>query len=78
MKMEDILDKKPIGCIMVRCNSPVPDEEDMQFGCCRWDGKSLISYDGDSYYLGEEIYKYTFDTGIDGIGLICWIHVDWE
>lgn len=78
MKVRDILTEKPIGCIMVRCNSPVSDEDDTLFGYCQWDGKELIPLDGDSYYLDEKISKYIFDTGIDGVDLIYWIHVDWE
>lgn len=78
MRVKDILTEKPISCIMVRCNSPVPEEEDTLFGYCRWDGKELISCDGECYYLDEKICKYTFDTGIDEVDLIYWIHFSWE
>lgn len=54
MRVRDILTEKPINCIMVRCNSPVPDEEDTLFGYCQWDGKELVSLNGDSYYLDEK------------------------
>lgn len=76
MKLRDILPKEPIDTIMVRVFLPKHvcdfEGEDTLFGYCGWDGENLISHDGDSYHLDDEIVKYTFDTGIDGVGLIYW------
>lgn len=35
-----------------------PDYESELFGFCQWDGNDLISLDGDSYSLGDEIEYY--------------------
>lgn len=81
MKLKDILPKTPIEIIMVRVFLPEDicefEGEDTLFGYCGWDGVNLISHDGDSYYLDDEIVKYTFDTGIDGVGLIYWEKSHW-
>ena len=61
MKVKDIMPANPIN-IMVRvflpeylCDCP---EEDTLFGYCAWDGEKLISHDGDSYDLNDEIVKW--------------------
>lgn len=76
MTVRDILPKTPIETIMVRVFLPEHvcdfEGEDTLFGYCGWDGENLISHDGDSYNLNDEIVKYTFDTGIDEVGLIYW------
>ena len=71
MKVLDLLDKTPIELITVRTYDP--DGEDMLFGYCSWDGEKLISIDGDTYYLDDEIDKYEFD----GNNLTYWIKGEW-
>ena len=56
MKLKDILPNYPLENIEVRTNNPFG--EDMLFGFCSWTVTDLISEDGDSYYLDEEIVKY--------------------
>lgn len=73
MKVKDILPDYPVK-IMVRMFLPEnTGSEDCLFGYCRWDGKELISEDGDSYFLEEEIVKYEFDN----YGLTYWIKTGW-
>ena len=76
MKVKDILPIMPIETVEVRCNTPdwYP-QKDMLFGYCRWDGKNLISSDGDSYHLDEEVKGYEYN-GLDN-SLTYWIHVTW-
>lgn len=62
MKVKDIMPANPIN-IMVRVFLPqdidyILYEEDTLFGYCRWDGRNLISEDGDSYDLDDEIVKW--------------------
>ena len=62
MRVRDILPANPIN-IMVRVFLPqdidyILYEEDVLFGYCRWDGSNLISEDGDSYDLDDEIVKW--------------------
>lgn len=72
MKVKDILPEYPLNNITVRMNDPW--EDNMLFGYCAWDGKNLISLDGDSYYLDEEIVKYEYDA----VGnLTYWISGQW-
>ena len=67
MKLRDILlqlhykKTEPPIPITVRTNSPF-DGEDMLFGFCSWDGENLISEDGDSYDLDDEVVKYELHT----------------
>ena len=58
--------------IEYRCNSPFGS--DMLFGFAIWDGQELKSEDGDSYYLNEEIEKYSWE---DKYHLTVWILVEW-
>jgi hypothetical protein len=71
MKLKDILPEQPVERIMVRTYGP--DGEDMLFGYCMWTGSELISGDGDSYSIEEEIVKYAFDE----YGLIYWFESEW-
>ena len=71
MKLKDILPEQPVKRIMVRTYGP--DGEDMLFGYCMWTGRNLISLDGDSYSIEEEIVKYVFDE----YGLIYWFESEW-
>lgn len=58
MKVKDILPDHPLEKIMVR----VADKgADILIGFCHWTGSELISLDGDSYQLDDEIEKYEFD-----------------
>lgn len=38
-----------------------PNDEDMFVGLCKYDGKDLIPYDGDSYSLDDEIIGFKLD-----------------
>ena len=52
MKLKDILPPTPLKQIMVRTNDPLNKNYDgILFGYVGWDGKKLISLDGDNYYL---------------------------
>lgn len=72
MKLKDILPNHPVD-IQVRTNDPFG--EDMWFGCCHWTGTELISGDGDSYSIDDEVYKYEFDK--DGYSLTYWFEGNW-
>lgn len=74
MKLKDILPNYPLENIEVRTNNPFG--EDMLFGFCSWTVTDLISEDGDSYYLDEEIVKYEFDE--KNKELIYWIVSEWK
>ena len=75
LRLRDLLTKdKPID-IEYRCNAPKGyDEDDMLFGYCHWDGKELISGDGDNYYLRDIVERYQ----CDGKHLTIWIEVEWN
>lgn len=73
MKIRDILPKTPINEITYRMRNDAG--EDDLFGYCAWDGKQLISLDGDSYFLDEEILEYKYRE--DGT-LIVWIYANWS
>lgn len=74
MKVRDILPDYPLKNIEVRTNDPFG--EDMLFGFCHWTGVTLVSGDGDSYYLDEEITKYEFDE--ENRQLTYWIYSEWN
>lgn len=74
MKVKDILPPYPLKYIEVRTNDPFGD--DMLFGYCHWTGKTLVSGDGDNYYLNEEISKYEFDE--ENRKLTYWIISKWK
>ena len=74
MKVKDILPDYSLKYIEVRTYNPVG--EDMLFGWCHWTGTTLVSDDGDSYYLNEEISKYEFDE--ENRKLTCWVVSAWE
>lgn len=67
--------RQNVDTIMVRCNSPDPDEEDMLFGYCSLQDGKLVSLDGDNYYLSETITEYHWESEND---LIVWIEVGWS
>lgn len=73
MKVKDILPNYPIRFIQVRTNDPFG--KDMLFGYCHWTGVNLISGDGDSYSLDDEIYRYEFDE--ENNKLTYWIVSEW-
>lgn len=52
--------------IEFRFSIPEADIFDELFGFARWDGASLISLDGDSYFLNEEIIFYEEIETTDG------------
>jgi hypothetical protein len=47
----------------------------MLFGYAIWDGKELISGDGDNYYLGDVVERYEWNGDMD---LTIWISVEWS
>ena len=62
MKVKDILPSYPLEKIMVRTNDPLKEDYDgILFGYVSWNGKELISLDGDNYYLEDEIYRWTWE-----------------
>lgn len=73
MKLKDILPNHPIDTIMVRTNDP--HGGDTLFGYCHWTGTELVSDDGDSYYIDDEIYKYEFNE--DKTFLTYWFMSNW-
>ena len=88
MKLRDILlnvnkiiqfeEEYPLE-IIVRTNSPF-DGEDMLFGFCSWDGYDLISEDGDSYDLDDEVVKYELHADFSKENpyyLIYWFKSEW-
>lgn len=75
MKLRDILPQHAVEVIEVRTNCPSDhDPDDTLFGYCAWDGEKLISLDGDSYFLDEEVYQYEWHD--DGT-LTYWINRAW-
>lgn len=72
MKLKDILPNHPIGQIEVRTNDPWG--EDMLFGYCAWTGNELISLDGDTYSIEEEITNYMWDAH----DLVYWFRSEWK
>ena len=62
LRLRDLLTKDRPFDIEYRCNAPkCDDEDDMLFGACSWNGKKLISEDGDNYYLSDVIEKYMWN-----------------
>lgn len=61
--------------IEYRCNSPIPEEEDMLMGHAYWNGEELISKDGDNYYLNDRVYAYEW---VNDLYLTVWIEVKWS
>lgn len=78
IKVRDILPNYPLNDIMVRTNYPkgVDDYtgDGILLGYVVWNGKELISLDGDTYYLDEYVTRYEWDNG----QLIYWIHSIWS
>lgn len=72
MKLKDIL---PNHYVNIQVRTYDPDGEDMMFGYCHWTGTELISGDGDSYSIEEEVSKYEFDE--DGKKLTYWFEAEW-
>lgn len=72
--LRDLLKEKQSTTIEYRINSPVPGE-DMLYGYAFWNGRSLESIDGDSYYLNDVIEKYEYKTDEY---LTIWIEVVWS
>ena len=73
MIVKDILPDYAVNNIQVRTTDPYGN--DILFGYCHWTGTELISGDGDSYYLDEEISKYEFDKVNNK--LTYWIISEW-
>ena len=79
-RLRDLLPANKNVSIEYRCNAPkCDDEDDMLFGACYWDGKELISEDGDNYYLSDVIEKYEWnDPHWYPYDLTIWIEVKWN
>ena len=76
IRLRDLLPAGTKVDIQYRCNAPqMDDEEDMYFGFCYWDGKELISGDGDNYYLNDVIENFEWDGDTE---LTVWIEVVWN
>lgn len=75
MKLKNLLTPGIALTIEYRCNEPKEFGGDMLFGHCYWDGEELISGDGDSYYLDDEIEK--FELREPGY-ITVWIEVEWS
>ena len=73
MKLKDLLKDSEVN-ITYRTNSPLEDEEDMLFGYCIWNGKTLTSGDGDNYSVEDIIEKYAWTSDSD---LIVWFKSRW-
>ena len=73
--LRELLPQTPIHNIMVRTNDPYGG--DMLFGYCEWDGKNLVSLDGDDYSLDEPVMKHEFHPG-EINEMVYWIHSEWE
>lgn len=82
LKFRDMLPDYPIDNIMVRTNYPsaFSDElseseylDGMLFGYCSWDGRDLVSLDGDTYSVDMEIEKYE----VSDHGITVWFISDW-
>ena len=72
-----LLDGKEVK-VEYRCNSPKcwqDEEEDMLFGFAIWNGKELISGDGDNYYLKDIVERYEWESENY---LTIWIGVGWN
>ena len=75
LRLRDLLPEDKPFDIEYRCNAPkCDDEDDTLFGYCYWDGKELISGEGDNYYLNDIIERYQ----CDGKHLTVWIEVKWS
>ena len=73
MKLKDILPDYPLKNIQARTNGPFGG--DLLFGYCHWTGTELISGDGDSYSVDDEISKYEFDE--ESRSLTYWFESEW-
>ena len=73
LTLKDILPNNPVD-ITVRTNDPFG--KDMLVGYCHWTGTELISGDGDSYSIDDEVSEYLFDDY--GYRLVYWFNSKWS
>lgn len=66
---------RPVDTIEVRINSPLEGEKDTLYGYCAWDGKKIISLDGDDYDENEELVRY--EENKDG-SVTVWEKTNWS
>ena len=66
---------RPVDAIEVRINSPLEGEKDTLYGYCAWDGKKIISLDGDDYDEDEKIVRYEIN---DDDSLTVWVKTSWS
>lgn len=75
MKVKEILPQHSVN-IMVRTNAQANCGcNDLLFGYCKWDGKNLVSLDGDTYSVEDEISRYEYEA--DGT-LTYWVISEWS
>lgn len=72
IKLKNILPRHHVD-ICVRTYDP--DGNDMLFGYCHWTGKELISDDGDTYSVEEDVAKFEFSA--DKRKLTYWFEPNW-
>ena len=58
MKLRDILPRNNDIPLKIIVRTYDPFGEDMLFGFCRWENGELISEDGDSYDLDDEVIRF--------------------
>ena len=73
--LRDLLQEKYPITIEYRCNSPVPEEQDILYGYVFWNGNKLEPIDNDTYYLNDIIEHYEYKTKDY---LTVWIEVIWS
>lgn len=71
MKLKDLLSNK---IITIEVRTFDPNGDDMLFGYCRWNGKELVSLDGDTYSVEDEVCKFKFDNPSE---LTYWFESEW-
>jgi outer membrane protease len=76
--LQDLLPDGKEVKVEYRCNAPKcwqDEEEDILFGFAIWNGKELISGDGDNYYLKDVVERYKWENENY---LTIWIGVGWN
>jgi hypothetical protein len=76
--LQDLLPDGKEVKVEYRCNAPKcwqDVEKDILFGFAIWNGKELISGDGDNYYLKDIVERYEWENENY---LTIWIGVVWN
>ena len=78
MRLGDLIKSIDENYITIEYRTYTPGGEDILAGYCRWNGMQLISMDGDSYSLDDEITKYEINVNThDKILLTVWYESSW-